>query len=52
MGVNKEGEGKILQLTTLGSRNSLWHIWRRVAELIILLLEHTHTCTDYLVQVR
>lgn len=45
MEVNEEGEGKILQLTTQGSKNSLWHIWRTEAELIILVVEHTDTDT-------
>lgn len=30
MEVKKEGEGLILKLTTQGSRNSLWHVCRRV----------------------
>lgn len=45
MEVNEEGEGKILHLTTQGSRNSLWHIWRTVAGFITLVLDHTHTHT-------
>lgn len=39
---NEEGEGKMLYLTTQGSRNSPWHILRTVAELIIQAQEHTH----------